>query len=105
MSDESEVMGPISYLVVEPEDTTDRTVNLQQANVMGFRVPCGNRLFHCYSDLFDRAAGASHGSPSSMSSRNAPLPTCCQRVRDTNRRAAATALRSDPAEKSDTALC
>jgi len=29
---------PISYLVVEPEDTTDRTVNLQQANVMGFRV-------------------------------------------------------------------
>lgn len=29
---------PIQYVVVEPEDTTDRTANLQQANVMGFRL-------------------------------------------------------------------
>lgn len=29
---------PIDYVVVEPEDTADRTVNLQQANVMGFKL-------------------------------------------------------------------
>lgn len=29
---------PLNYLVVEPEDTTGRTMNLQQANVMGFKL-------------------------------------------------------------------
>lgn len=29
---------PLNYLVVEPEDTTDRTANLRQANVMGFKL-------------------------------------------------------------------
>jgi len=29
---------PLGYVVVEPEDTTDRTANLQQANVMGFKL-------------------------------------------------------------------
>ena len=29
---------PVNYLVIEPEDTAHRTTNLQQANVMGFKL-------------------------------------------------------------------
>ncbi|MGO9079210.1 MAG: hypothetical protein ACLQDY_09240 [Streptosporangiaceae bacterium] len=33
---------PVDYLVIEPEDTAHRTTNLQQANVMGFRLQTTN---------------------------------------------------------------
>jgi hypothetical protein len=33
---------PVDYLVIEPEDTAHRTTNLQQANVMGFKLQTTN---------------------------------------------------------------
>lgn len=54
---------PPNYIVVEPEDTTERTANLQQANVMGFKLQTrdlarinrmetllGDRWEHPYTD-------------------------------------------------------